>query len=381
MKTLAAAALLFIQAGILQAQDKDEIYIRILIAGNNRQTQINTYGDVIIEDSSSRKFKLVPNATYIMKPDSENFLYLSKEKLSSPVKFYIPEGRNFLRINGKKYRGQLTAISHKDGYLNIVEELPFEKYLMGVLAPEMGPDWPLEALKAQAVASRTYAARLIKKQGDYDIGSDTAHQVYTGLEKVNEKIVKAVKDTRGEVLYYNGRMITAFFHACCGGRTTTPSAAFSGDIVKPLRGVTDPYCKISSHYEWDISIHQDDLLSFIQKNGSTALKLNSVKIYSKDKSGRAVKLAFLTDKGSFKIESKQLRKEFGAFEFKSTFITRIEKRSKEYIFYGRGWGHGVGMCQEGAKFMAQKGFNYKKILTFYYPGSRITDIKKFFQNQ
>lgn len=378
MKTNILLTLYLLIPFSLTAQTEKELNIRILISGNNKQVTLNTYGDVIVSDASSRKFRLVPNATYIMKPDSDNFLYLSKEKLSSPVDFYVPDGKNFLKINGKRYRGRLTAISHKDGYINVVEEIPFEKYLMGVLAPEMGPDWPLEALRAQAVASRTYAARLIRKGSDYDIGSDTAHQVYTGMEKINDKIIQAVNSTKGEVLYYNGRMITAFFHACCGGRTTTPSSAFSGDIIKPLRGVSDPYCKTSNHYEWEIKIPQDELLSFIQKKGSTALKLNSVKIFSKDKSGRAVKLSFYTDKGVFKAETKDLRKEFGAFEFKSTFITKVEKIKKEYVFYGKGWGHGVGMCQEGAKNMAQKGFNYKKILSFYYPGARITDIAKFF---
>lgn len=380
MKPYLASALLFIFPCLSFCADGtgSDLKIRILISGKSPQAALNTYGDVIISDASGRRFKLVPNATYIIKSDSENFLYLSKEKLSSPVDFFIPDGKNFLKVNGKKYKGNLRAISHRDGVLNIVEEISFEKYLLGVLAPEMGPDWPIEALKAQAVASRTYAARLLSRGGDYDIGNDTSHQVYTGLEKVNPSIIEAVSSTRGEVLYYNGRLITAFFHACCGGKTTSPSAAFQGDIIKPLKGVSDPYCKISNHYEWDITVSESDLLRLIQENGSTALKLKGIRIYSKDRSGRAVKLDFQTDRGSFKMETRDIRKALGYFEFKSTFITRIEKTKKGYTFYGKGWGHGVGMCQEGAKVMAKKGFSYKKILTYYYPGARITDIEKFF---
>lgn len=357
--------------------NQKELEIRILISKNSQAT-FNTYGNVIVSDASGRKFRLVPNATYIAKADSENFLYLSKEKLSSPVEFFIPDGKNFLKVNGKKYKGKLKAISHRDGFLSIIEELPFEKYLLGVLASEMGPDWPIEALKAQAVASRTYAARLLNRGGEYDVGNDTSHQVYTGLEKINPNIIEAVNSTKGEVLYYNGRMITAFFHACCGGRTTTPSAAFKGNIIKPLRGVVDPYCKLSNHYEWDITLSESDILRMIQSRGSTALKLKGVRIYSKDRSGRAVKIEFKTDRSPFRMEAKAMREYFGNFEFKSTFITRIQKTNKGYIFYGRGWGHGVGMCQEGAKNMARKGYSYKKILSFYYPGARITDIERFF---
>jgi stage II sporulation protein D len=366
----------FFLLNLKSADYNNDLNIRILIENSQNNILIKTYGDVIVKElKTGKKFRLLPNVSYIIKTaDSEN-IYISKEKLNSPVTLFTPEGDNYIRINSKKYKGEIKIIKKNDK-LTLIEELPFEKYLLGVLAPEMGEDWPLEALKAQAVASRTYAAKQLKKNSDYDISNDVTHQVYVGLEKTNSRIIEAVNSTRGEVLSYQGKLITAFFHACCGGHTTTPDV-WDQDIIKPLRGVTDPYCKDSKHYSWSLSATSKELLRFIQKQGSTALSVKNVRIYSKDHSGRAVRLLFQTEKGNFKAEAKELRKHLGIFEFKSTFLTKIEKDGDLYRFYGKGWGHGVGMCQEGAKKMAEKGLSYKKILNFYYPSSKISDIEDF----
>jgi len=357
-----------------------DLNIRILLYNNSNKFKIETYGKIYVNEiTTGNKYSLVSNANYEIKGIDSKSLMLSKQKLISPIELIIPDGKNFIKINSTKYKGKIKIISYEDFKLSIIEEIPIERYLYGVLSPEMGPDWPLEALKAQAVASRTYAVKLINPKKDYDIGNTILHQVYTGFEKINPSIIEAVNSTKGEILTYNKKIITTFFHACCGGHTTTPSSAWDEEIIKPLKGISDPYCKTSKHYSWDIFIKNSDLLSFIQKMGSTALKIKSVRIYSKDKSGRAVRLAFTTDKGNFRAEVKEMRKFFGSYEFKSTFITQIKQVENGYIFYGKGWGHGVGMCQEGAKQMAYHGKKYTQILKFYYPGTKIMDIEVFFQ--
>lgn len=371
---------IFTITNILSAADgqNSDLKIRILINKTPNKITLSTHGKIYIQEiNTSNKFLLVSDANYhVSIVESKNIL-IAKQKLTSPVKIIIPDGPNYVKIKDKKYKGEIKVVANQELY--IIEEIPLERYLYGVLAPEMGPDWPIEALKAQAVASRTYAAKQINPSKDYDISDNVYHQVYTGFERVNSAIIEAVNSTRGEILTYNKKIITAFFHACCGGHTTTPSSVWDEDLIRPLKGVSDPYCKLSNHYNWDIFISDKDLLSFIQKLGSTALKINNIRTYSKDKSGRAVRLLFSTDKGNFRAEVKEMRKFFGTYEFKSTFITRIEKKENGYKFYGKGWGHGVGMCQEGAKQMAYKGKKYDQILKFYYPGTKIMDIEDFFK--
>ena len=198
-------------------------------------------------------------------------------------------------------------------------------------------------------------------------------QVYNGTSKINARIIEAVTSTRGEVLKYKGKLITAFFHACCGGHTASAKSAWGEDVTKPLYGVADPFCSPSNHYRWEVYVPAADLLKFIQTRGSTALKIKGVRVYKKDRSGRASTLRFTTDRGATDVPVTELRKHLGNYEFRSTFITRISPVNGGYEFGGRGWGHGVGMCQEGAKYMAMKGRPYKKILRHYYPGVSITD--------
>jgi len=120
----------------------------------------------------------------------------------------------------------------------------------------------------------------------------------------------------------------------------------------------------------------EDLLSFIQSNGSTALKLKSVRIHKRDSSGRALKFKFITDSEPFIASSKDLRRALGTSMIKSTKITRIAKVNGGYSFSGRGWGHGVGMCQDGARRMANRGASYRKILGHYYPGAKIAKFRE-----
>ena len=256
-----------------------------------------------------------------------------------------------------------------------VSPMKLETYLAGAVAMAIGTTAPLEALKAQAVASRTYAMKFINPAKDYDISNGVEMQVYTGTNKINSRIMEAVNSTRGEVLKYKGKLITAFFHACCGGHTASVKSAWGEDVIKPLYGVQDPFCSDSHHFRWEFYVSSADLLRAIQSQGSTALKVKGMKIHQKDRSGRAVSFQFSTDKGPVAVKTTDLRKHFGTFEFKSTLVVRISPVKGGYELAGRGWGHGVGMCQEGAKSMAYKGKTYKKILRHYYPSAVIIDYE------
>lgn len=348
--------------------------IRVAISRNTPQFKLKTSGKVYaLEIRTGQKYLLLGKSTYEVKYIDPARLAVAGATLASPVKLLAADGGDRVKLNGRFYKGDIyikTAAAEK---LEVIEHLSIEDYLYGVLPVEMSPNWPLEALKAQAVASRTYALKNANPKKDYDMTDGVETQVYNGASGMNSRIIDAVNSTRGEVLKYKGKLITAFFHACCGGHTASANSAWGEAVVKPLYGVKDPFCSDSTHFGWEYYATTRDLLAFIQKKGSTALKIKALRIYRRDRSGRVVKLRFATDSGSFTVDASDLRKAFGNYDIKSTFISRVTPMKGGYEFSGKGWGHGVGMCQDGARRMALNGRNYKKILLHYYPGASIKD--------
>lgn len=348
--------------------------IRVAIARNSPALKLKTSSRVYVQEvKTGQKYQLLERSAYEIKASGDG-LSVSGQRLSSPIKLLSADGKERIKLGGNLYKGDILISNSGSGRLDIIEYLSIEDYLYGVLPYEMSPDWPVEALKAQAVASRTYALKNINPARDYDITDGPEMQVYNGTARINARIIEAVNLTRGEVLKYKGKLITAFFHACCGGHTASVKSTWGEDVIKPLLGIPDPFCSDSTHYRWQIYIPSADLLKFIQSQGSTALKIRNVRIDRKDSSGRSVTLKFLTDQGTKTIPVSEARKRFGTYEFKSTYLSRITPVKGGYEFSGRGWGHGVGMCQDGAKTMAFKGRTYKKILHHYYPGAAVTDL-------
>jgi stage II sporulation protein D len=376
MTRILALLLLFTRPFPLSAADgrsDDGPRIRVAIARNSPSLKLKTSAKVYVQAvATGQKYLLLENAAYDIKASAGDIL-VAGQRLSSPIKLLSMDGQERIRLGGNLYKGDILLKAAAGDKLDIIEYIPLEDYLYGVLPVEMSPDWPLEALKAQAVASRTYALRNMNPAKDYDVTDGSDMQVYNGTTRVNSRIIDAVNATRGEVLKYKGKLITAFFHACCGGHTASVRSAWGEDVIKPLYGIPDPFCAESSHYHWELYVPAGDLLKFIQAQGSTALKIKSVRIYRKDNSGRALTLRFTTDRGTMDAEVTDLRKRLGTYEFRSTLLTRITPVKGGYEFSGRGWGHGVGMCQDGARAMAMKGRPYKKILHHYYPGAAITD--------
>ncbi len=349
--------------------------IRVAISRGSPSLNIKTSPRLYVREvSTGQKYMLLENSAYELRP-ANGGISVAGQQLSSPIELLPGEGERYVRLGKHVYKGSIFILAMKDRTLDVIERLSLEDYLYGVLPAEMSPDWPLEALRAQAVASRTYALKQMNPQQDYDVTDGVEAQVYGGINGINPKIKEAVDSTRGEVLTYRGKLITAFFHSCCGGHTASASSAWGEPVVRPLKGVRDPYCRHSSHYSWEYFVADQDLLRLVQSTGSTALKVRDIRSYRKDGSGRTVTFKVRTDKGSFLLKAADVRRRFGTFDFKSTLITRIRKVRGGYEFYGRGWGHGVGMCQDGAKVMAQRGKNYKRILHFYYPGADIKDYE------
>lgn len=350
--------------------------VRIAISRNTSEFKLRTSGKVYaVETRTGQKYMLLERSVYEIRYIDPARLALAGTTLASPVKLLAPDGGEKVKLNGRYYKGDIYIKTAADEKLEVIEHLSVEDYLYGVLGVEMSPGWPPEALKAQAVASRTYALKNANPKKDYDLTDGVEMQVYNGTSLINSRIIDAVNSTRGEVLTYKGRLITAFFHACCGGVTASAKAAWGEDVVKPLAGIKDPFCASSRHFRWEFYASSRDLLSLIQKGGSTALRIKGVRIHKKDRSGRVQSFRFATDSGAVVVQASELRKCLGTGNIRSTFVTRVTPSNGGYEFVGRGWGHGVGMCQDGARQMALNGRKYKHILKHYYPGAVIADSK------
>jgi len=260
-------------------------------------------------------------------------------------------------------RGVLL-IEESQGLTGKVIELPFEKYIEGVVAAEVGGEWDIEALKAQAVISRSYAVyyKEINSGKGHHLTSTVWHQVYKG-ENIDPWIALAVKETEGEILTYEGKPIEAFYHSTCGGRTELPEEVW-GKSYPYLKSVT---CidESSPYYNWK--------RRFSFKEIESALRVTSIKdisISSLTSTGRVKTLKIITEDSDAPVEVKavELRRLLGFSVLPSTLFT-IDVAHGEVTFIGKGYGHGVGLSQWKALEMSKEGKDYREILEYFYPGT------------
>lgn len=281
---------------------------------------------------------------------------------------------DFLEFNNKKYRGSICILL-KEKEILIINKVKLDFYLYGVLPSEIIPNWHKECLKAQAVAARTFAIfnKLNSKSPYYDLDSNILSQVYKGANVETKKTNEAVDETKDEIITYNGEVIQAFFHANSGGKTATSEEVWGGKI-KYLKSKDDEFCKKEKNYKWDISLSSEKISEKLKKNKIVTGEIYDIKILERSESNRIKSLKIYGSSGSITIKGKDFRSFLGGNNIKSTNFY-IFKKNNNFIFHGYGWGHGVGLSQEGAKGMAENGWDYKKILKYFYSGVDIVKAK------
>jgi stage II sporulation protein D (peptidoglycan lytic transglycosylase) len=279
----------------------------------------------------------------------------------------------FVRVNGRAYRGWVEIRHPGDGLL-VVNDLDIEDYLRGVVASEIPHDWQYEALKAQAVAARTYALYQKRTAGGraYHMFATVASQVYIGLSGENPRADRAVQETRGLVIVYRGEIIPAFYHASCGGHTENAYELWGIDA--PYLGGVDCECQEISQYGlWERRVGKMQLVAALRRMGYPVSEVLGMDIKGITPAGRVRDVVIRTSKGKRFIPAESLRAALGNTLIPSVFF-ELALEGDEAVFSGRGMGHGVGLCQWGAEEMAEKGHDFEAILAHYYPGTKLVRL-------
>lgn len=376
--TLALVSLLSVSAQAAQTAGTRTETVRVLIT-EDRWTALTVAvkGDYRI--LSMPEGKLLKQGTGLPKSKIQTDragIRFNKQVLAAKGLRIVPAKDGDLYVEGRRFRGSMDILRASNGGLYAINRLDLEGYLCGVLHHEVGVWWPAEALKAQAVAARTYALYQIRvsRGREYDVYSGTRSQVYGGSTNERRRTNQAVMDTRGQVLTHTGRVFPAYFHATCAGRTAGARELWSIDLEPIGGGVECGYCRYSPHFNWKITLPLSDLEEKLAQHDRPVGRILTIEPVTQTPSGRVGRIRFTGTEGEAEVAAKDFRVWVGGDKIRSTSFQLTLKDDRIQI-EGRGWGHGVGMCQWGALGQALMGRKYREMLSFYYPGSTLSDYR------
>lgn len=315
-----------------------------------------------------------PSDFFLITGDADG-IFLGKRLFKSNRLTLVPEKDKAIDLNGSSYTGNLVIVK-RNGRLDVFNYVEIEDYLKGVVPREMYTWWPMEALKAQAVAARSYVLKraLARRNAEYDVTADTRTQVYGGRSAWNWRTSAAVEETRGQVLYLGEEFLGGYYHSCCGGHTQDMERVW-GFRSGGLRGVKCRWCRWSPRFRWRRRIYTSRIRDLLIEAGYEIERVDNIVAEARDSSGRLENIKVRDSGRWFEIKMSTFRAILGRSVIKSSNF-RIKKYPRFYLFSGYGWGHGVGMCQWGAFFMGLRRWDSKRILEYYYSGAEIVQFRE-----
>jgi stage II sporulation protein D len=411
-RALASAALLASAAcphpaGAPQPRVEPELRVGIAVGFPTASIGGAESGELFISDATSGLpvGSVRAGTRWVVVPDSADSSRLRLVKQDStrtePLRgiavVNVTENR-FVVANGRRYRGRVNITSSREG-LTLVNRVPLESYVAGVVGPEIGPRSANEegAVLAQAVVSRSFA---LKNRGrweslGFDAYADTRDQVYLGVAVESPQVWDAVRKTTGQVLTYEGEVIDAYFHSTCGFSTAGVEEAFATARTRPyLRPVSDErgngqyYCDISPRFRWREEWDALKLRTILSRTLApytplfdSLQRISDVTVSRTTKSGRVGELRIVFERGEARIPGTDVRavlrpdtgRLLGSAAFQLT-ATKTNGYVTRLVAAGAGSGHAVGMCQWGAIGRARAGQDYRTILTTYFPGTKIEKV-------
>ena len=295
------------------------------------------------------------------------------------------KSRNFKQLICKPLAGKISFGDQLwDGTVHIIlnhenllciNSVPLTNYLFSVLRTESWPGWPLEVNKAFAIVCRSYVIKkmLESQNKPYDVRNTNHHQTYQGSHNVYS-LQKAVDQTQGVFLGYNNEPILAMFDSCCGGVIPAKISGLVDFAKAPYLARKYPctFCKQCKIYRWSTEVPISQLRQKLKEDlGRHITPVHSVIIAKKDTAGLVKEVTIST---TLKHHLLSARKIYSMIKGVKSFCFSVYRKGKAYIFRGRGFGHHIGLCQWGTRQMVREGWDYRRILKFYYPGVQFMKI-------
>lgn len=291
-------------------------------------------------------------------------------------KLTIENQANTMVINGQIYRGHLEIMPSPGNpfSFHVINPVLLEDYLLSVVPSESPASWPLESLKAQALAARTYAVANWGKHGanGFDMKDDTSDQMYRGVVTEHPGPSEAVKATAHQIISHNGKPINALFFSCSGGMTDSSQEVWGVEL--PYIQPVPDFDQAAPRYRWSLRKSQSDLQQAANKLGIDVGQIREIKPLSFTPQGRVKRLQIIGSTGSAEVDSNKFRFAAGLY---STFWKVSASGSgaqRQFVFNGGGWGHGLGMSQYGARQMAADGKSAEEIIRHYYQNIELQSL-------
>jgi stage II sporulation protein D len=357
----------------LVAPAQASVILRVAIERGINQVKVGASTTAIVKDSAGRTLGQLPGMSSFYAQAVPGGVALDRWRSSL---FWIePSGKGFVYIGDRWYRGRILVVPTDKG-LTAVNWVDLEEYLYSVIGGEMDTSWPQEALKAQAIAARTYALYERQKQRNnpvYDIGDSPDHwQMYKGVTSESRSTYNAVDATAGQVLTYKNQIILSVFHSCSGGHT---------ENAEDVWGSSEPYLRAVDDYDrnintenvnecnWVKTFTPGEISSIVSGIGNV---LNMIAAsYSPFHSVKVLKI--IGDRGTRVLQGEEVRT---ALRLKSTRFSISRDANGSFVLQGLGYGHALGMSQWGAYNLARQGANHLQILGHYYHGVALTAIRE-----
>ena len=378
------------------AAEKNQI--RVLLAEEQKPILVKLQGKykLISDNEETGKLKNGDNLKFQISNGGASVKFNSREIDGITFLLQPVDSESIVLFSGKKYSGDFLVVYSDNNRLLVIDRLPVEDYLLGVLPPEMAvkSNQPkrLEALKAFAVCARTFAEiKKVKWNTYFDITDDVRDQVFGGTRISTELDRQAIIATSNEVLKYNKKLAQVFYHSACGGILEDPANIFSGKVdnylVSKKDGDENPNCEISPTFNWEESYTHSDLIKLLTAKNLLTKKqrvIKDIEISDTFTSGRVKEIRIkFSNADDVLLQASEIRKVFTRTDKKgmlrsSLFVLSKEIKKgkfKKVTLNGKGSGHGVGLCQWGAMNLSEKEKNYHEILDFYFHGCAIGIIE------
>lgn len=350
--------------------------MRIALADGVRHVEVGVADTVTVVDPAAGRalFSLPGPRILRVVPSGVGLDVVGAQRVDLP-RLRLEVRRGPMRVGTRDYIGTLEIWRQADGLL-LVNELPMEEYIAGTVRGEASERWPAEALRALAVVARTYA---VFQQGRatgraFHVVAGNQDQNFVGWAIEGSPAREAARMTAGQVLTWQARVFPTFYHSDSGGFTEAAQSVFSGDGVPPLEGVRDEFSMESPNYTWTVTLPLTVIGERLRRGGLEVGQVTRLTVLERSPSFRVARLSVEHSRGTATLRGADFRRMIGYDALKSTLFVPVAQDGV-VRFEGRGWGHGVGLSQFGAKGMADRGYTYPQILEHYYPGTALTTLK------